>query len=266
LQYTVLVSSSDQPRPTGQTSAEPDPGPGEDLDLIWLRPERGERARRPPLSRERIVRAAVELADADGLEGLSMRRIAARLGAGTNSLYWYLKSKSDLFELMFDEVLGELELPERSSEDWRADLREIARQVWLLFRRHSWLALLGIQPGLGPNTSRYFQHAQATLRPLGLPLSEEVRILAALNNYVGGHAQRAAAWDAVIRRSGLGDQAWRERFLAYLDTIRASDSRLAALLQARLELSSEDEFLWGLDRLLDGIAAEVGKDHGADTG
>ena len=240
-------------------------GPGAGLDLIWLRPQREEQARRPPLSRERIVRAAVDVADADGLEGLSMRRIAARLGAGTNSLYWYLNSKNDLFELMFDEVLGALELPARSSGDWRADLRETAHRVWLLARRHSWLGLLGIQPGLGPNTARYFQHAQATLRPLGLELQEEVRILAALNNYVSGHAQRAAAWDAVIQRSGFAGEAWRERFLAYLDTIRAGDPGLAAQLQARLELSSEGEFLWGLDRLIDGIAAQVGTEHEGDT-
>jgi AcrR family transcriptional regulator len=243
----------------------PQSEPGEGLDLIWLRSPREQPARRPALSRERIVRAAIELADADGLEGLSMRRIAARLGAGTNSLYWYLNSKNDLFELMFDEVLGELELPERASNDWRADLRETAHQVWLLSRRHSWLAQLGIQPGFGPNTARYFQHAQAALRPLGLELQEEVRILAALNNYVSGHAQRAAAWDAVIRRSGLSGDAWRERFRAYLETIRASDPRLAAQLQARLDLSSEHECLWGLDRLLEGIAAEVGNEHDRET-
>jgi AcrR family transcriptional regulator len=238
---------------------------GGELDLIWLRSPREEKARRPPLSRERIVRAAIELADADGLEGLSMRRIAARLGAGTNSLYWYLNSKNDLFELMFDEVLGELELPEPSSGDWRAEVREIAHQVWLLARRHSWLGFLGIQPGFGPNTARYFQHAQTALRSLGLELREEVRILAALNNYVSGHVQRASAWDAVIQRSGFAGETWRERFLAYLDTIRASDPRLAAQLQARLDLSSEDEFLWGLDRLLDGIAAQIGNKHEEDT-
>ena len=92
-----------------------------------------------------------------------------------------------------------------------------------------------------------------------------MRILAALNNYVSGHAQRSAAWDAVIQRSGFAGEAWRERFLAYLDTIRAGDPGLAAQLQARLELSSEHEFLWGLDRLIDGIAAQVGTEHEGDT-
>ncbi len=92
-----------------------------------------------------------------------------------------------------------------------------------------------------------------------------MRILAALNNYVSGHAQRSAAWDAVIQRSGFGGEAWRERFLAYLDTLRPSDPRLAAQLQARLDLSSEHEFLWGLDRLIDGIAAQVGTEHEGDT-
>src|SRR6266567_8791531 len=108
------------------------------------------------------------------LDRLCLVKVCRNVGAGTNSLYWYLNSKNDLFELMFDEVLGELQLSERSSGDWRADLRETAHRVWLLARRHSWLGLLGIQPGLGPNTARYFQHAQATLRPLGLELQEEV--------------------------------------------------------------------------------------------
>src|SRR5919202_5527903 len=99
-----------------------------DEDPIWFRRARARRGPRPTLSREEITRAAIELADAEGLDAVSMRRIAAKLDAGATSLYWYVSSKDDLFELMVDDVVGEIAVPEPSG-DWRNDLREIARAI-----------------------------------------------------------------------------------------------------------------------------------------
>ena len=89
-------------------------GPGQPLglDLIWLRPERTARDQRPALSRAEIVRTAIEIADEQGLEAMSTRGIAARLGSSPTSLYWHVPSKADLHELVFDAVMGEIELPE----------------------------------------------------------------------------------------------------------------------------------------------------------
>src|SRR5690348_7113452 len=82
---------------------------------IWMRPTRQPQGQRPSLSREQIVRAAIELADDEGLEALTMRRLATKLGAGAMSLYWHIPNKEDLLDLMLDAAFGEVALPERLS-------------------------------------------------------------------------------------------------------------------------------------------------------
>src|SRR3712207_2300609 len=110
-------------------------------DPIWFRPPRARRGPRPALSREEITRTAIELADGEGLEAVSMRRIAAKLDAGATSLYWYVSGKDDLYELMVDEVVGEIRVPEPSG-DWQHDLRELARAIHAMLQRHRWMVLL----------------------------------------------------------------------------------------------------------------------------
>src|SRR5260370_2247387 len=137
-------------------------------DLIWLRSDSGARDQRPALSRDQIVRAAIELADEHGLDAVSTRRIAAALGSGPTSMYWHVPSKADLYELMFDAALGEVELPGPASGDWQDGLRALARSTHLMLQRHPWLMLLGIQPGLAPSTRRYADCAMRLLGPLGV--------------------------------------------------------------------------------------------------
>jgi len=110
----------------------------------------------------------MELADEEGLDAVSMRRIAAKLGVGATSLYTYVSRKEDLYELLCDEVVGEIPLPNEPSGDWRSDLRQIARDTHAVLRRHKWTVLLGIQPGLGPKTRRYSQAVFASLDALAL--------------------------------------------------------------------------------------------------
>src|SRR5215212_8753897 len=90
---------------------------------IWLQPERTPRGSQASLSRGQIVRAAIAIADAEGFEAVTMRRLAAELGVGTMSLYWHVPNKDNLLELMRDELIGEVEMPDPPSGDWRADLR-----------------------------------------------------------------------------------------------------------------------------------------------
>jgi hypothetical protein len=90
---------------------------------IWIRPVRQPQSQRPALAREQIVRAAVELADAEGMEAVTMRRLAKNLGVGAMSLYWHVPNKEDLLDLMLDAAFGEVELPERPAGNWRTDLR-----------------------------------------------------------------------------------------------------------------------------------------------
>jgi AcrR family transcriptional regulator len=129
--------------------------PGADAMSVWLRPAQVTRQPAPAFSREEITWAAIELADHGGLEAVSMRRIAARIGSAPTSLYWYFSDKDELYELMVDAVIGEVQLPERPSGDWRADLRCIAMATWAAMSSHPWFARLGIHPVAGPQTVRF---------------------------------------------------------------------------------------------------------------
>jgi AcrR family transcriptional regulator len=229
------------------------------FDLIWARKGRGARERRPALSREQVVKAAIELADERGLEGMSTRRIAARLGTGPTSMYWHVPSKDDLHELMFDAAMGELELPERPSGDWRADLRALARLMHALLGRHRWLVLLGVQPGIGPNTRRYGEFGIAALAGLGIGRERAVGVLAMVNNYVFGFAHRQTAWEQLRRRAGFTEQDWAQRLDRYLARARREDPELAGDIEARMRLASEDSFDSGLECLIEGIAVCLGQ-------
>jgi AcrR family transcriptional regulator len=224
-----------------------------EFDLIWLR----ETPEKPaPLSREQIVQAAIELAREGGIDAVSIRRIAARLGVGATSLYWHVRSKSDLYELMFDAAFSDLPLPEPSG-DWRQDLRAVALTAHDLLRRSPWLILLGIQPSIGPSIRRYAEWSFRVLEPLGIDRQTRTDILAIINNYLFGFAHRQRAWLQLRERAGLSAGQWQERLDDYLGRARSADPALAADIESRLHLTSEESFELGLDCVLDGIAARL---------
>jgi AcrR family transcriptional regulator len=229
------------------------------IDLIWLRPHSGARDQRPALSRDQIVRAAIKLADEHGLDAVSTRRIATTLGSGPTSMYWHVPSKADLYELMFDAALGEVKLPERLSADWQADLRALARSTHLMLQRHPWLILLGIQPGLGPNTRRYGEYGMRVLGALGLDPQARTEVLALLNNYLFGFAHRETARDQLIKRAGLTEPQWQQRLRRYAAHTRHRDPELARDIETRMHLTSNDSFEFGLDCLLSGITMRLAR-------
>ena len=234
------------------------PSPPADEPLIWLRAERaGRRTRgpRPDLDRDAITRAAVALADEEGLDAVSMRRIAARLGAGAMSLYWYVSSKDDLYELMFDHVIGEIPLRRKHSGDWRAELAMTARATHKVLRRHSWAVLLGIQPGMGPNTRAWGQATLGVFDERELDLATRINIVAALNNYIVGFVHREVAWQQLQQRSGRSAREWNRRLQEYARQAGARDRQLEQEITIRFELHDDASFEFGLNCLLDGIAA-----------
>ncbi|GAA4547261.1 TetR/AcrR family transcriptional regulator [Amycolatopsis samaneae] len=140
-----------------------------------------------PLSREQIVRVAVELLDAEGVDGLSMRRLAGRIGAGATSLYWYVRSKEELVALAADAVFGEVGLPDPGREGWRAAAGTMARGLRATVLRHPWLPLVAAsQPVVGPATARYTDHAFAVFRAAGFTGADLVRASNALVALVYG--------------------------------------------------------------------------------
>ena len=128
-------------------SATPEPS-------IWLRPRPA--PARPSLSRDAIVRAAIQVADAAGVDGLTMQAVARALGAFTPmSLYRYVYSKENLVDLMLDAVLGEVELAPLTPDTWRQDVYTVETRTWAMLLRHPWYAqLVHTRPPLGPNALR----------------------------------------------------------------------------------------------------------------
>ncbi|MFH9040792.1 TetR/AcrR family transcriptional regulator [Streptomyces sp. NPDC017966] len=152
--------------------------------VIWARPERTGRGPRPAYTRADIAAAAVRIADAEGLDAVSMRRVAAELGCGTMSLYNYVPRKEDLYELMVDAAGGEHELWEPSG-DWRADMLRAAHQTRALMHRHPWLPrLMSPVYGFSPNSLRYLEHCLACLDTLPGSYGTKLELIAMLNGIV----------------------------------------------------------------------------------
>jgi AcrR family transcriptional regulator len=188
-----------------------------------------------------------------------MRNIARKLEAGATSLYWYVRSKEDIYELMADEVIGEVELPEHLSGDWRADLRQVAVATRATLSRHSWFSQLGIQPGLGPKTQRYAQIAGASLTALGFERDVWIQILGALNNYISGFVYRESAWKRLQGQSGLDDHEWSARLAGLVQRTAEQDVEVARQTASRLHLHDDSSFEFGLEIFLDGMAVQLAR-------
>ncbi|MEE1782362.1 TetR/AcrR family transcriptional regulator C-terminal domain-containing protein [Streptomyces sp. SP17BM10] len=177
--------------------------------MIWLRPERTGRGPRPAHSRASIAAAAIAIADAEGLDAVSMRRVAAALGAGTMSLYNYVPKKEHLLDLMLDATAGEYELPPAPGGDCRTDLIALARQQLSIFRRHPWLpGLVLARPGIGPNALRYTDHFLAVTAPTGLGGGARMEAMALFNGFVCQFAQ--------YERTAAAGAKWQAELTGYL--------------------------------------------------
>ncbi|MEU3839981.1 TetR/AcrR family transcriptional regulator [Streptomyces sp. NPDC028635] len=153
-------------------------------EVIWARPERTGRGPKPAYTRSGIAEAAVRVADAEGLDAVSMRRVAAELGCGTMSLYNYVPRKEDLYELMVDAVSAEHEMWEPSG-DWRADMLRVAHQTRALMHRHPWVPrLMSPVYGFSPNALRYLEHCLACLDPLRASYGTKMELIAMINGVV----------------------------------------------------------------------------------
>lgn len=223
---------------------------------IWSIPERQGRGPRPAYSRVQITEAAIRIADADGLEAASMRRIAAELGTAAMSLYRYVPSRGDLIELMADHVLAEMDIPRRPSGDWRADLTLIAESTRAMWLRHPWLAGLdGTRALLGPNRLRLLEFAIGAL-DVGPPIDDVITLIDMLNGYV----QHVVRSEIAASRGGDGTgrpEPWMTRSDPHLRELLATGAYPAferVVRDARLpRMTGEEQFRHGLERVLDCI-------------
>jgi AcrR family transcriptional regulator len=160
---------------------------------VWLRPERSGTGPKPEHSRAGIAAVAIEIADRDGLTAVSIRRVAAGIGAGAASLYRYLKSHDELIELIVDTVSGEYDLA-ASDEPPAIQLLNLARQGRAILHRHPWLApLLLTRPSMGPNSLGYLERALSALKPVGLPGPAKLQTVAMMTAITSAFVQNEIA-------------------------------------------------------------------------
>ena len=235
-------------------------------DVVWLRLETlSPRARR---ELDRIVAAAVVLADREGLEALSMRHLAAELDTGTTTLYRYVTGRDELLELMVDAVNGSDGVVTGRPAGWREGLALVAREARGRFLSHPWLASqLVARPTIGPNTLRGAEFVIAIALDLVGDPATAAAVTSSLLAFVQGSVAAELAEREAQRRTGLDERAWRETVAPWVRSILA-DARFPAFAQVVLaadDLSFEERFAFGLERLLDGFASLEGSPSDGDA-
>jgi AcrR family transcriptional regulator len=220
-----------------------------------------ERARRPVsvreqrqvaseagLSKQRVVAEAIRLADRDGVDGLSMRRLAGALGAGAMSLYHYVASKEELLDAMIDVVFEQIELPPEQT-DWQSAMRRRAVSARQVLASHPWaIGLLESRTSPGPANLRHHEAVTACLRRAGFPVLMATHANWLLDSYVYGFALQEASlpFDTAAEFADMGEDVYLPQLppeeFPYLN------ESAAALVAAGYDPA--EEFIFGLDLVL----------------
>lgn len=241
--------------------------PARTIELLWGTRGRGARGPRPGLTVDQVVAAAIAIADAEGLEGLSMRRVAGRLGVGTMSLYRYVPGKAELLDVMVDRVSGDGEPGdgEPPPSGWRRRLERVARANRDRYRRHPWL--LQVFPGrppLGPGVMAKYDRELRAVEGIGLSDVDMDAVLTLVLEYVRGAAAGAVEAAQAQQRTGQSDDQWWTAFQPLLDRVfdagrypLAARVGLAATEAYQGPYDPDRAFEFGLRRLLDGVQAFV---------
>ncbi|OPG09885.1 TetR family transcriptional regulator [Streptomyces sp. GKU 895] len=237
------------------------------LELLWDTGKRPSRGPKPRLTLDRIVETAVRVADAEGLEALSMRRIATELGTGTMSLYRYVPGKGELLDLMLDRVQRPSENPaDLGDGGWRSALEALGRATLALYRRHPWLLQVNqSRPILGPSALDGMEKILSRIKPMGLTDPELVSAIIMVDGYVVGAARTQLYQQEVERRTGLTDAEFWQAQVPMLEKVMASGRYpLLAGLSEDAFGSDFDHFEFGLQRILDGLEVLVSQRGSGD--
>ncbi|WP_246257367.1 TetR/AcrR family transcriptional regulator [Amycolatopsis anabasis] len=232
---------------------------------VWTRPRRRRRDQ-PSLTREQIVAGALRLLDAEGVDGLSMRKLGTELGAVATAVYWHVTNKDELIELVIDEVYGEIEVPEIDDPAaWRDAVAGIAHSLRSTFLRHPWFASVIDAVGLsylGPKMMRVSDQVLALFVAGGFSLAEADLAWTTVSVYVMGIASTEAATVNRLSRTGEDEEEHLRSILPIAEEASQEYPRLRQLYaEARARGSAagvrEDKFAYGLERILDGLQARL---------
>ena len=224
----------------------------------WRR-SRASGTRRAPITREAIVDAALDLLDREGLGAVSMRRVAAELGAGAASLYWHVGDKDELLDLVFDRVIGEMALPEPEADRWQEQAKEAMREMRRVIARHGDIArvALGRWP-IGPNALVFNERLLAILRAGGLPDRTCAYAGQLLPSYVGWYGLEEAMGPQPSVRDGTAHKDVVGMIRDYLGSLPADRFPSTLALLDELTAGDMDErFEFGVDVLVRGLAAHA---------
>ena len=219
---------------------------------------------RDTLTTDLIVRAALDVLDEEGLEGLNMRRLGARLGAAATAVYWHVGSKERLVELVADSVWGEIELPDPEAVGWRTAATIMARGFRAMIARHLWVVpAMGSYLFYGPGKARHDEHALAVYEAAGFTGAKADQALNAVYMFVAGQAlsdAAEAAWKRRLTRDGASLEEQSRAVMAQITAITQDFPRLHART-ASFELvdpaAADESFEFGLSVILDGLEARL---------
>jgi AcrR family transcriptional regulator len=223
--------------------------PDRSVELLWDRP--GDETREG-LSLDRILGAAVAVADAEGLRHLTMRKVADRLGFTTMSLYRHVPSRDHLVDLMREAVMEAAPEPDADG-GWRTQMEAIARHGWAGYRRHPWLAeVRGTNRIPGPRSVAHYERMLGVLAPTALRPSEVVAAVGLVGRFVDSEALALVEAAEAEQASGMSHAEWWSARDSLYDRLESYPT-LTALWEAGGFDDPVDTFEFGLARVLDGI-------------
>ena len=231
---------------------------------VWTRAEPG--TRRPRFSRDTIAATAIRIADNEGFDAVSMRRIALELDAGTMTLYHYVRTKDELLALVTDTLMAELVVrPGRMPKDWRGAITLVAQLSRAMLSRHPWVLEITDDPNFGPNSVRHFDQSLQAVSSLDVSMQDKLDLITMVDEYVFGYClhQRTTFHDEKTPLSA--------ELVSYVEELAATGDypQIAAMFNdlgsgpawALIGESALDttRFERNLGRLLDGFAAGFAK-------
>ncbi|MGV9563393.1 TetR/AcrR family transcriptional regulator [Streptomyces sp. NPDC003480] len=256
--------------PTERTSAG---DPARTLQLLW-RHSSADRRRGPRrgLSVDAVVEAATAIADAEGLDSVTMRRVAQELGVVPMTLYTYVPGKAELLDVMLDAAYARMPRTDTTGQAWHQRVTAVAEENKALFERHPWAATVSTaRPPLGPGLMAKYEHELSALDGLGLSDVEMDDCLTYLLTFVQACARAAADARAAQHDSAMNDQQWWEANApllaqvldanAYPTAVRVGAAAGAAHGSA---YDPEHAYAFGLQRVLDAFTALIDQRRGAE--
>jgi AcrR family transcriptional regulator len=224
------------------------------LELLWGRPRSPRRGPKPALNLERITQQAIGIADAEGLQAVSMQRVAEELGFTKMSLYRYVPGKAELVALMIDAALPPPDINEADS--WHARFRAWGRQLWNELERHPWVleVTIGRRP-IGPNELAWLETGVAALSGTGLRGSEMLDAVVLMNGHIRSLAQQAVA--GPVAGPILSERDVTDMMTAALREHGEHYPAILAAMEPSAGSAPDNALEFGIERIVDGLEALV---------